>query len=115
MFMMQRKNSSHRKKKVFLPGLWSRYSNFRLRLQLRSSNFFGSGSITQNIFGSGSGSSHAKLLGLRLRDPAPAPQPWFPPYVTLYDEIKGRSSAGLPPDGRRSYRIVDTKHQPQQN
>jgi len=27
-------------------GLWSRYSNFRLRLQLRASKFFGSGSRT---------------------------------------------------------------------
>jgi len=39
----------------------------------------------------------------------------FPPYVTLYDETNVAVRVRLPPDGTRSYGIIDTKEQPQQN
>jgi len=41
----------------------------------------------------------------------------FPPYVTLYDETKVAVRLRLPPDGTKSYEIIDndTKQQPQQN
>jgi len=38
----------------------------------------------------------------------------FPLYVTLYDETKVAVQLRLPPDGTISYRIIDTKQQPQQ-
>ena len=48
----------------FEPRLWSRNSNFRLRLQ------------TSKFFGSGCGSSHSKSLGLRLHSPGSNTQPF---------------------------------------
>jgi len=39
----------------------------------------------------------------------------FPPYVTLYDERKVAVRLRLPPNGTKSYEIIDTKQQPQQN
>jgi len=41
----------------------------------------------------------------------------FPPYVTLYDETKAAFGQWLPPDGTKSYEIIDngTKQQPQPN
>jgi len=39
----------------------------------------------------------------------------FPPYVTLYGETKVAVRLRLPPDRTRSYGIIDTKQQPQQN
>jgi len=38
----------------------------------------------------------------------------FPLYVTLYDETKVAVQLRLPPDDTISYRIIDTKQQPQQ-
>jgi len=38
----------------------------------------------------------------------------FPPYVT-HDETKVAVRLRLPPDGAKSYGIIDTKQQPQQN
>jgi len=39
----------------------------------------------------------------------------FPPYAPLYDETKVAVRLWLPPDDTRSYGIIDTKPQPQQN
>jgi len=39
----------------------------------------------------------------------------FPPYVTLYDKTKVAVRLQLPPDSTRSYGIIDTNQQPQQN
>jgi len=39
----------------------------------------------------------------------------FPPYVPLYDETKVAVWLWLPPNGTRSYGIIDTKPQPRQN
>jgi len=39
----------------------------------------------------------------------------FPPEVTLFDETHVAVRLRLPPDGTRSYGIIDTKPQPQKN
>jgi len=39
----------------------------------------------------------------------------FLPHVTLYEETKVAVRLRLPPDGTRSYGIIGTKQQPQQN